>query len=104
MNKHIETLKHFIGWRRSEEIAPPYPADIGLALDYAIDKLEDGGWIKCSDKMPEALEFVLIYCGELNGVKCGVFYAPSNRFIAGRDKFDSDGVTHWQKLPSIPTK
>ena len=41
MNKHIKPLKKYNAWRRGSEIAQPHPTDIGEALDYAVDKLEE---------------------------------------------------------------
>lgn len=102
MNKHIELLKKYNAWRRGSEIAQPHPKDIGEALDYAIGELECGGWIKCSDELPENDNY---YLAVFDGETEYLFFCDDAYWCKEYGTKDiSFGVTHWQPLPTPQTK
>lgn len=59
-----------------------------------------GGWIKCSERMPEELEDVLVTDGrsvEVMYLRFSLWYVTSpDSAICG------DEVTHWMPLPEPP--
>lgn len=60
-------------------------------------------WIKCSDRLPESIETVLIvisgrvFCGYLSMNEEHGFYIPS-----GDIYMDLNAVSHWMPLPQPP--
>ena len=68
-------------------------------------------WIKCSDRMPEECEHVLIYCPAITCMTVAyLIYGhgaqPVCFYIVDFDEYDQianlDEITHWVQLPKPP--
>ena len=57
-------------------------------------------WIRCSDRLPERSQEVLIYWGNFKVIDAiynnGLFYTPDTNFI-----IDTVNVTHWMPRPIL---
>lgn len=82
-----------------------YPADFNApcateAEAVAAWNRRAGGWVKCSERLPEAFKDVLIF--DTDRVVRVAFYSPSS---SGFDAYDTGVVynaTYWMPLPEPP--
>lgn len=81
------------------------PVDtIAAALDEyrKVDSCE--GWIKCSERMPERTDDIIVVSEGI--VMSGISYSRLKGFYIAALEYDEDekidGVTHWQLLPEPP--
>ena len=58
-------------------------------------------WIKCTERMPEEEEFVLVSDGEFQEVS--YWYCPNNKTIHWATDFCMI-PTHWMPLPEMPNE
>jgi hypothetical protein len=59
-------------------------------------------WIKCSEKLPNAFEFVLGW--SINTGPMIVFYNSEYRDWSNQDNKKKDNITHWMPLPEPPNE
>lgn len=77
-----------IAYRLSQsEKVPPAPVD------------DDGGWIKCSGRMPD--EGTEVLCGSADG-SLWIARRDRGRWDDGDWHHSIQGITHWQPLPAPP--
>lgn len=65
------------------------------------DMNDMNGWIKCSDRLPEDTNDVLVTDGEL----IDMLWWDENDWCGWRSRsygICSDAVTHWMPLPKLP--
>ena len=61
-------------------------------------------WIKCSERLPEPLEEVLVCLGGMKMIDVARFDPKfDNRFVTSSNVvFTKDNITHWMPLPELP--
>jgi hypothetical protein len=69
-----------------------------LALRERMDQLEQGGWIRVDERLPDTDGVYLTYNPR------SYFYLPEQvmRFIKGGWEFSNALITHWSNLPQLP--
>lgn len=58
------------------------------------------GWNKCSEQLPEALQWVL--CADDNGNLLTAFLNPNGGWDDGDCRDNMQGITYWMALPKLP--
>ena len=69
-----------------------------LALRERVAELEQGGWIRVDERLPDTDGVYLTYNPR------SYFYLPEQvmRFIKGGWEFSNALITHWSNLPQLP--
>lgn len=64
------------------------------------ESLVGDGWVKCSERMPEIGQEVILFNGV---VRSGYYYTEYGDFAdVAEDVFTIGNATHWQPLPARP--
>jgi hypothetical protein len=60
---------------------------------------EDVEWIEVSERLPEPKTMCLVY-GKRDGIQIS-YFTPASKFAL--DVLYNAGITHWMKLPEVPS-
>lgn len=90
---HNQTKEHGISILEEKYLA---------ALEIALTVLEQqGGWISCSERMPEEREQVILWDADLDEHTSGHYSDQTGKFYSGGMIIDNE-ITHWMPAPASP--